>query len=175
MALDLNATVKKVVLIDTNGTRHMLTGDNPEAQINAIKIYESIELNTIAAEIQIIDTAINLIATVPIVGTETVEIEMVAPNISETTYKWKFVVYGIRNRVVSKNIQLYVLDLFSPEALRNETLRVGKTISGTGDAIVQEEYRIENTDPQANNEFFQNNVDYIDFSEINPFSEGNRW
>ena len=45
----------------------------------------------------------------------------------------------------------------------------------TGDAIVQEEYRIENTDPQANNEFFQNNVDYIDFSEINPFSEGNRW
>ena len=45
----------------------------------------------------------------------------------------------------------------------------------TGDGIIQEEYRIENTDPQANNEFFQGNVDFIDFSEINPFSEGNRW
>jgi hypothetical protein len=44
-----------------------------------------------------------------------------------------------------------------------------------GFAIVQEEYRIENTDPQANNEFFQTNVDFIDFSEINPFSEGSRW
>lgn len=44
-----------------------------------------------------------------------------------------------------------------------------------GLAMVQEEYRIENTDPQANNEFFQTNVDFIDFSEINPFSEGSRW
>ena len=138
MAQDLNATVKKVVLTDTNGKQHFLTGKNPEAQINTIRIYESIELNTIAAELQIIDTAINLIGSTPIVGTETVEIEMVAPNIDETTYKWKFVVYGIRNRLVSKNVQVYILDLFSPEALRNETLRIGKTISGTGDAIVGE-------------------------------------
>jgi hypothetical protein len=138
MAQDLNATVKKVVLTDTNGKQHFLTGKNPEAQINTIRIYESIELNTIAAELQIIDTAINLIGSTPIVGTETVEIEMVAPNIDETTYKWKFVVYGIRNRLVSKNVQVYILDLFSPEALRNETLRIGKTISGTGDAIVSE-------------------------------------
>lgn len=138
MAQDLNATVKKVTLTDTKGKKHMLTGNNPEAQINTIRIYESIELNTIAAELQIIDTAINLIGSTPIVGTETVEIEMVAPNISDTTYKWKFVVYGIRNRLVSKNVQVYILDLFSPEALRNETLRVGKTIAGTGDAIVQE-------------------------------------
>ena len=44
-----------------------------------------------------------------------------------------------------------------------------------GSAIIQEEYRIENTDPQANNEFFQTNIDFIDFSEINPFSEGSTW
>ena len=44
-----------------------------------------------------------------------------------------------------------------------------------GFAVVQEEYRIENTDPQANNEFFQGNIDFIDFSEINPFSEGGRY
>ena len=45
----------------------------------------------------------------------------------------------------------------------------------SGGGIVQEEYRIENTDPQANNEFFQGNIDFIDFSEINPFSEGGRY
>ena len=46
-----------------------------------------------------------------------------------------------------------------------------------GSAIIQEEYRIENTDPQANNEFFgaQSNISFIDFSEINPFSEGGTW
>ena len=136
--LDLNAQVKKVVLTDTKGKQHFLTGQNPEAQINGIRIYESIELNTIAAELEIVDTAINLIGSLPIVGTETVEIEMVAPNISQTVYKWKFVVYGVRNRVVSKNIQIYVLDLFSPEALRNETLRVGKAIEGFGNEIVSQ-------------------------------------
>jgi len=136
--LDLNAEVKKVILTDTKGKKHFLTGQNPEAQINAIKIYESIELNTIAAELQIVDTAINLIGSLPIVGTETVEIEMSAPNISDQVYKWKFVVYGIRNRVVSKNVQIYVLDLFSPEALRNETLRIGKALEGTGDSIVNQ-------------------------------------
>jgi len=135
---DLNAEVRKVVLTDTKGKQHFLTGQNPEAQLNAIRIYESIELNSIAAELEVFDTAINLIGSLPIVGTETVEIEMVAPNISNTVYKWKFVVYGVRNRIVSKNIQLYILDLFSPEALRNETLRIGKAIEGTGDAIVKQ-------------------------------------
>jgi len=46
-----------------------------------------------------------------------------------------------------------------------------------GSAIVQESYRIEDTDAQANNEFFQttSNISFIDFSEINPFSEGGTW
>lgn len=47
----------------------------------------------------------------------------------------------------------------------------------SGDGIVQEEYKIETTDNQANNEFFQtaSNISFIDFSEINPFSEGGSW
>jgi len=46
-----------------------------------------------------------------------------------------------------------------------------------GFAIVQEEYRIETTDNQANNEFFgaTSNISFIDFTEINPFSEGSNW
>jgi hypothetical protein len=46
-----------------------------------------------------------------------------------------------------------------------------------GDGIIVEEYRIEASDPQANNEYFQttSNISFIDFSEINPFSEGGTW
>ena len=43
--------------------------------------------------------------------------------------------------------------------------------------ILQEGYRIENTDKSANNEFFgaSTSIDFIDFSEGNPFSEGANW
>ena len=43
--------------------------------------------------------------------------------------------------------------------------------------ILQEGYRIENTDKSANNEFFgaSTNIDFKDFSEGNPFSEGANW
>ena len=44
-------------------------------------------------------------------------------------------------------------------------------------SLVQEGYRLENTDKTANNEFFgaSTNLDFIDFSEGNPFSEGANW
>lgn len=134
--LDLNAVVKEVYITDLKGKKHMLTGTAPEAQINSIRIYEGMEMPTIAAEIEIIDTAVNLIATAPIVGTEEVVIKLIAPTISEEEYTYKFVVYGIRNRIVSKNAQMYVLDLFTIEALKNEVLRVGKKLEGTGEQIV---------------------------------------
>lgn len=136
--LDLNAVVKEVYITDLKGKKHMLTGTAPEAQLNAIRIYEGMEMPTIAAEIEIIDTAINLIATAPIVGTEEVVIKLVAPTISEEEYTYKFVVYGIRNRIVSKNAQVYTLDLFTLEALTNEVLRVGKKLEGTGEQIVND-------------------------------------
>jgi len=45
-----------------------------------------------------------------------------------------------------------------------------------GGQVVNESYRIEDTDKAANNEFFQtSSVDFIDFSELNPFSEGGTW
>ena len=43
-----------------------------------------------------------------------------------------------------------------------------------GATMVQESYRIETTDPQANNEFFASQatgLDFVDFSESNPFGE----
>lgn len=47
-----------------------------------------------------------------------------------------------------------------------------------GGYIFQEGYRIEDTDAQANNEYYQTQtreLDFIDFSEVNPFSEGGSW
>lgn len=48
--------------------------------------------------------------------------------------------------------------------------------ASNGGHIVQEGYAIENSDSQANNNFFETqSTDIIDFSEGNPFSEGGRW
>lgn len=136
MSLDLNALVKNVTITDTKGKIHPLTGNNPEAQIDSINIYESMDLFCMCAEIVIIDTAINLIGTAPIVGTEIIDIELSAPNISEQSFKWQFVVAAIRNRIVSRNIQAYVLECWSVEALRNETLRVTNTLADYPHKIV---------------------------------------
>ena len=56
------------------------------------------------------------------------------------------------------------------------TLENGDTLTGEdGDYIIQE-YRLETTDNAANNEFFtQQSLDFIDFSETNPFSEVDRY
>ena len=56
------------------------------------------------------------------------------------------------------------------------TLENGDTLTGEdGDYIVQE-YRLETTDNAANNEFFtQQSLDFIDFSETNPFWEVDRY
>jgi hypothetical protein len=46
-----------------------------------------------------------------------------------------------------------------------------------GFAVVNDGWRLEDTDALANNEFFgaSTSIDFIDFSEINPFSEGGTW
>lgn len=135
---DLNAIVKEVYIQGLGGKKYMLTGPKPAAQIDSIRIFEGIEMPTMAAELTLIDTATNLIATAPIVGTEKVVITIQSPNISKTDYTYEFVIYGIRNRIVSKNAQMYILDLFTEEALKNEILRVGKKIEGTADQIVSD-------------------------------------
>ena len=42
--------------------------------------------------------------------------------------------------------------------------------------LIDDGIRYANTDPQANNALFENDLDdFMDFSEFNPFSEGDRW
>lgn len=135
---DLNAVVKEVYIEGLKGKKYILTGSKPAAQIESIRIYEGIDMPTMAAELTLIDTATNLIATAPIVGTEKVVMKIQVPAISKTEYKYEFVIYGIRNRIVSRNAQMYILDLFTMEALKNEVLRIGKKVEGTGDTIVKD-------------------------------------
>ena len=70
-------------------------------------------------------------------------------------------------------------DDYSGDALNFQiTDEAGNIIISEDSAyILQEGYRIENTDKSANNEFFgaSTNIDFIDFSEGNPFSEGANW
>jgi hypothetical protein len=138
-----NADVVEVILTDLSGKDHYLTSSNssksPEAQIDYINIYESIERNSILAEMKVIDTITNLISTAPIVGTEEVTIKVKTPATDSNTYTYKFVVYAIRNRAVSLNYQEYILDLFTPEALINETIRVGKVLQGQANSLVKKD------------------------------------
>jgi len=135
--LDLNFQAIEISLTDTKGVKHMLSGQSPEAQVASFKIYESVESTTLMAEMTVVDTAINLISSVPLVGSEQVTLKLKTPNISDTIYEYNFVIYGIRSRTSSKNYQQYTLDLFSEEALTNETVRVGKTFAGSGDIIAK--------------------------------------
>ena len=51
-----------------------------------------------------------------------------------------------------------------------------RLVTENGESLVNDGYRIEATDNSANNELFQtSSTDFIDFSEMNPFSEGSRW
>lgn len=71
-------------------------------------------------------------------------------------------------------------DKFSGDSLFFQLLAEdGSTfITEDGHQIVNEDYKIETTDTAANNEFFDSErtrLDFIDFSEINPFSESGSW
>ena len=53
---------------------------------------------------------------------------------------------------------------------------VGDTLAGQDGGYILQEYRIEDQDSSANNEFYtQKSYDFIDFSESNPFSEVDRY
>jgi hypothetical protein len=134
---NLNAEVRRVEIIDKSGQSHLLTGDSPEAQLVNIKIVESIEYSTMIAELTIMDTGVNMISSIPIVGLEFVNLTLRVPEISETLYEYKFQIYAIRNRIVNDRSQLYTLDCVSPEAIANEAVRLGSTLADKADKLVR--------------------------------------
>jgi len=134
---NLNAQVKKVEIIDKSGVSHLLTGNKPEAQLLNIKIVESIEYSTMIAELMVMDTGVNMISSIPIVGLEKVKMTLSVPEMSETEYKYEFQIYAIRNRIVSDRSQAYILDCVSPEAITNEVVRIGATLAGPANELTK--------------------------------------
>ena len=98
--------------------------------------FENIHYPTTSARLMLVDSAENLIASLPIQGFEKVEITLEMGN--KETYEYSFRVYKIDNRFGADRFQTYTLGLISTEALLNEGIRVAKTLRGKPDAIVKE-------------------------------------
>ena len=71
---------------------------------------------------------------------------------------------------------------YSPDILAYEMLlQTGDKLLDENGGTIMQEYRVEDTQPTANNEYFQSNDPVfssdaiIDFSETNPFSETDRY
>lgn len=87
-------------------------------------------------------------------------------------------------RIDTGNTEIdFIEDTYSTDILFYELLLESgdKVLNEDGDSLIQE-YRLEDTQPTANNEYLQTNEDImfpgeeiIDFSELNPFSEYDRY
>lgn len=96
--------------------------------------FESVSSPVIAATLIIEDNGSNIVSSLPIQGTEKIEITLIAPDDKE--YKYTLYVYKISNRFGAERFQTYTLGLISREGLINEGIRVTKTLSGKPDQIV---------------------------------------
>jgi hypothetical protein len=130
-----------IVLTTFDGKKYTLASPSnktKDVEIMSIKIFESIDTPYLLAEMNVTDVALNLVGSIPLQGMETITFSMKTPYFSEEVYNYEFRIYAIRNRYVSNKIQNYTLDLITYEGLANEATRVGSTMTGTGDKIVQD-------------------------------------
>ena len=97
------------------------------------------------------------------------------------TYDIRCELFEYSNEEISTGIAAIdtIEDALSSNALNFQILDEAGNIFVLEDSssLVQEGYRLEDTDKTADNEFFgsSTSIDFIDFSESNPFSEGANW
>jgi hypothetical protein len=99
--------------------------------------FESIDLPTVHGTLDIVDTGVNLISTLPIQGYEDVNLKFKYGSGDDEVIEYSFKVYKIFNRFSSERFQKYSLGLISKEALVNETQKVPLTLAGKPDALVR--------------------------------------
>lgn len=139
----MSASVKsfkpsKIEIVSNSGTVYNITGSTP-----LFSYYESIDTPFIMGVLQIIDSGINLIKTMPIQGGEQVLIEFLVSKANGTNVttdeliKFDFRLYKIYNRQFSDKAQIYNMALVPEEALLNEFVRVDNLLEGTPDEIVK--------------------------------------
>lgn len=121
---------ESIILTDNSGVKH-----NISSLVVGYTYYEDVGKPFISANLNIIDSAINIIGTAPITGGEAVEIKVKGP--LNDTYTYNFIVYRVGDRFISNKIQNYNLGLISPEALTNEGRKVNNTQEGYPHEIIQ--------------------------------------
>lgn len=98
--------------------------------------FESVTSPVISGTLVLVDSGSNIVSSLPIQGTEKVEVTLISPNDDEFVYE--MVVYKIGNRFGGERFQTYSLGLISKEGLINEGVRITKTLSGKPNAIVKD-------------------------------------
>lgn len=130
-----------IVLTTNSGKEYVLAssdGKTKDVEVMSLKIYESIDSPYLLAEMNVTDVALNLVGSIPLQGMERITFGLKTEHFSDKEYKYDFRIYAIRNRYSSNKIQNYTLDLISYEGLKNESIRVGSVLEGTGDKIVKD-------------------------------------
>lgn len=125
-------TLQSVGITSLSNKTYDITGLTLE-----FSIFESINNPYILGSIVLNDSGENLLASMPIQGQERVSISVQTELFSSKTYTFDLVVCGVDVRMASNRSQIYKLNLISYAGLMNEGIRVGKTIKGTADQIVQ--------------------------------------
>lgn len=129
-------------------------------QFVELNIYESLFTNFTTGTL-IVRDGLNLIDKLPIAGNERLVITFISAG-RETPYTGEFQVYGISDRIVTKESeQVYHINFICPLAISNRLTRVSHSYSDTPDAIVRDIFnatfgRIPTTDKRSLNQLVVN-------------------
>ena len=101
--------------------------------------FESISLPTIEANLDLVDTGSNIIASLPIQGYEDIKFTIATMGEDDGEYEeeYEFKVFRIHSRYMAERFQKYSLGLISKEALINETQKVTTILTGKPDGITR--------------------------------------
>jgi hypothetical protein len=97
--------------------------------------FESITSPVVSGTLVMVDSGANLISSLPIQGTERIQVSLIGPDNQQYDYDMR--VYKIGSRFGAERFQTYTLGLISSEGLLNEGIRVTKTLKGRPNTIVK--------------------------------------
>lgn len=142
--------VNKIILKSDNGTEIDIYNFFTE-----INIYENMFSNVLSGDIFIIDS-LNLLAQVPIIGQEKLEITYFTP-ILDKERTLEFNIYKVSDRVLMRDrCQSYALHFMSKEGIVNLTKKVSRSYTGLSHNIVEK--LVHNELESEKNIFFEESV-----------------
>jgi hypothetical protein len=97
--------------------------------------FESITSPVVSGTLVMVDSGANLISSLPIQGTERIQVSLIGPDNQQYDYDMR--VFKIGSRFGAERFQTYTLGLISTEGLLNEGIRVTKTLKGRPNTIVK--------------------------------------